>query len=327
MQNPLQRRSGPAESPTPPRGGGRSRQRGAVAFVLSGGCNLGAVQVGMLRALLEHDILPDMVLGCSVGALNGAGLAEDPSLAGVARLERIWHELDARELMPRNRLPHAFALARRGESIQPSAGLRRLLLRSFHARTFEHLRLRFECVATDVDTAAEAWFSDGVLVDAVMASAAMPALFPPVDLDGRRFIDGGVLNDVPVSRAVELGARRLYVLEVGSFSRPWAPPRRPVDAVVHAYAMARQHRFAKDLAAVPNDVEVHVMPCGTEPDQVPLRFDDFSRTGELIDGAYRASGAYLGGLIAPLATRGRGNGGVGRVAARRAAQTADWVDV
>jgi NTE family protein len=275
---------------------------------------MGAVQVGMLRALLEHDIRPDLILGCSVGALNGAGLAEDPSLAGVAQLERCWHNVDAREIMPRSRLPHALALARRGESIQPAVGLRQMLLRTFHARTFEQLRLPFECVATDVEDATEAWFSEGDLVDAVMASAAMPALYPTVVLGGRRYIDGGVVNDVPLSRAVEQGAGRLYVLEAGSFSRSWAAPRRPIDAVVHAYSMARQHRFAKDLAAVPDHIELHLLPYGVPPQEMPLRFDDFTRTKELIDNAYRASDAYLRGIVAPSAA-GPSSG------------WADWADV
>lgn len=302
MATPLQRRGGSE----PASAAGRS----PVAFVLSGGCNLGAVQVGMLRALLEHEVQPDVILGCSVGALNGAGLAEDPSLAGVAGLERIWQGIDVREVMPRNRLPHALALARRGESIQPPAGLRQMLLRTFLARTFSQLRVPFECVATDVEDASEVWFGEGALVDAVMASAAMPALFPPVVIGGRRFVDGGVVNDVPLTRAVELGATRVYVLAVGSFSRPRAATRRPLDAVLQAYAMARQHRFAKDLAAVPDSVEVHVLPHGAGPGQAPPRFDDFSRTDELIETAYRASDAYLRGVVAPGTVR-----------------WADWVDV
>jgi len=217
-----------------------------VAFVLSSGANLGAVQVGMLRALIEHGIYPDIVVGCSVGALNGAGLAQDPTPAGVARID-------------------------------------------------EQLRVPFQCVATDVVQGTAAWFHSGPLVDAVLASAAMPAMFPSVEIDGRRFLDGAIVNDVPVDRAAALGARTLYVLEVGPLTRTWSEPKRPLDTVMQAYWIARRHRFRSALAALPTDVTVHRLPHG-EPRQ--LRLHDFGHSGELMAAAYAASSAYLDQLQA-----------------------------
>jgi NTE family protein len=279
----------------------KDRRQGPVAFVLSGGGNLGAVQVGMLRALLEHHVTPDLIVGCSVGALNGAALADQPSLMGVDRLEKVWLTLDGNQLMPRNWMPNAVTLARKGEAVHDNEGLRRLAEQVVDARAFTELKVRFECVATDVEAVDERWFSvqaGGSLIDAVLASSAMPALYPSVVIDGRRYLDGAIVNDVPVVRAVELGARVIYVLQVGSFSRPWAEPRRPLDVAVQAYWMARHHRYKRDLAAIRrmDDIELHVLPHGQPP---VMRYNDFTHTPELITTAYEASAAYLEGRPPP----------------------------
>jgi NTE family protein len=290
---------------TPPRrieASRRERRNGhPVAFVLSSGANLGAVQVGMLRALLEHGIHPDLIVGCSVGALNGAGLAQDPTLTGVARMEHIWKTTEGKELMPRHWIPPAVAMARRGESIHPNDGLHLLLKRTVTTTTFEDLQTPFQCVATDVLDGTEAWFDSGPLHDAILASAAMPAMFPSVQIDGRRFLDGAIVDDVPVGRAAALGARTLYVLEVGPLSRSWSEPKRPLDTAMEAYWIARRHRFKSALEALPEDVTVHLLPHGEPPQR--LRFHDFSQSADLMTAAHDASTAYLDGMDAVAAAR------------------------
>lgn len=270
----------------------RRRKRGPVAFVLSGGGNLGAVQVGMLRALFEHDIYPDLIVGCSVGALNGAAVAYDPTLAGVDRLDEVWRNVEGKNLMPRNWIPNAVALARRGEAIHESHGLRRLLEEAVGDREFRDLTVHFECVATDVKDVREVWFDSGPLIDAILASSAMPALYPSVQINGSRYLDGAIVNDVPMSRAVELGASTLYVLQVGSFSRPRGEPRRPLDVAVQAYWIARHHRFKRDLEHMPHEVDLHMLPHGQPP---VMRYNDFTKAPELIAAAYEASTDYLEG--------------------------------
>jgi NTE family protein len=271
--------------------GGR-RAGGPVAFVLSSGANMGAVQVGVLRALAEHGVRPDLVVGCSIGALNGAALAEDPTVDGVARLERAWTTADPRGILPRPWLPPAVALVRRGDSMASPEGVHRLVAASVSATTFADLAVPLHCVATDVEACAEAWFSEGSLLEALLASSAMPAVFPPVTIDGRRYVDGAVVTDVPVRRAVELGARTIYVVEVGPLStRDWSASRRPLGAAIEAYWVARRHRFLSALAAVPADVDVHLMPHGDPP---RMRLGDFTRTADLIAAAHAASAAYLG---------------------------------
>ncbi|MFM7063342.1 MAG: patatin-like phospholipase family protein [Actinomycetes bacterium] len=266
-------------------------RRRRTAFVLSGGGNLGALQVGMLRALAEAGIVPDVVVGCSVGSLNGAAFAGAPTVAGVRRLEDHWRTTTSFTIMPASRIPPAVNLVRKGESIHSSDGLRQNLQEILGGyRTFEDLALPFHCVATDVEAANGAWFSEGELLPAVLASAALPAVYPPVTIDGRRYIDGGVVDNVPIGRAVELGCTTVYVLHVGPHGRPDVEIRRPLDAALLAYWIARNHRFARDLATLPAGVEAVVLPTGVRPD---IRYDDFSQTPELVAQGYALTSTFL----------------------------------
>jgi NTE family protein len=275
------------------------RRGGPVAAVLSGGGNHGAVQVGMLRAMAEHGIVPDVVLGTSIGALNGAAFAQEPTLAGVERLDRLWRGLGEAGILPSSWL-NALALARRGEAIHTNDRLRGLIEGILRVERFEDLPLRFQCVATDVVGVQEVWFSTGPLVDPLLASAALPGVLPSVEIDGVRYLDGGIVNDVPISRAVALGARTVYVLHSGTIDRPRPEPRRPIDVALQAYWLSRHHRFKRDLETLPPGIEAIVLPTGATPS---LRYNDFSKGGELIDGAYAASDRFLDGAVdddAPL---------------------------
>ena len=257
--------------------------------MLSGGGNLGALQVGMLQALVEHAVVPDVVLGCSIGAMNGAAFALEPTSAGMDRLRAHW--LDGESVIPSTRLPSVVQLVRKGESLHSSDGLRRSLeVLLGPTRRFDDLELPFECIAAEVETAAEHWFREGYLVPAILASAALPAVFPVVTIEGHRYVDGGVVDNVPISRAVELGCREIYVLHVGRHGKPDAEIRRPIDAAMQAYWVARNGRFARDLAAMPDGVEAIILPPGDRPD---LRYDDFSRTVELITRGYDNAMGFL----------------------------------
>jgi NTE family protein len=270
--------------------------------VLSGGGNLGAIQVGMLRALSEHDVVPDLVVGSSVGALNGAAFALSPDPAGVERLVQHWEGVGTYSLMPTSRIPPAIQLVRRGASLHDNDGLRQSL-ESLLApgRRFEDLELPFQCVAVDVDRAVEQWFSEGPVIPAVLASAALPAVYPPVELDGRRYADGGIVNNVPIARAVELGCHEIYVLHVGPHGRPDHELRRPIDGLMLAYWVARNSRFARDLADLPDGVEAVILPPGQRPD---LRFDDFSQTAELVEQGYRNASEFLSARSDEIAAGG-----------------------
>lgn len=268
---------------------GRTQQ---TAFVFSGGGNLGAVQVGMLRALAERKIVPDIIVGCSVGAINGAAFAAEPNLDGVERLDRIWRRIaDGNpDLMPAGFIPVVAQMARKGEAMHDQDRLAELLDDELTIKTFGGLRVPFTCVATDLEQAAEHWFDNGRLVPALLASAALPAVYPAFEHGGRKFIDGGVLNEIHTAQAIAMGATELYVLHVGHLEGRSADVQRPFDSAIRAYWTARRFRLEEDLRRIPTHCTVHRMPAGSNP---RLRFDDFSQAGELADLAYRASSEFL----------------------------------
>lgn len=272
---------------------------GPVAFVLGGGGLLGAHEVGMLRALVEAGVRPDLVVGTSVGAINGVVVAEDPTPAAVARLADLWLDLDSSDLFGGSVFGRLSTLARTRTSLHTDAPLRDALTSHLTARTFAELSVRFECVAASVEDAAEHWFTEGPLVEAVLASCAVPGLLPPVTVAGRTYLDGGLVHSIPVGRAVTLGATEVYVLQVGRIEQPLRPPQRPWEVGLVAFEVARRHRFAADMAALPAGVVAHVLPTGApeKPTDIrsQLKYRDRSGIGRRIDSAYEATAAYLAG--------------------------------
>lgn len=265
-----------------------------TAFVLGGGGVLGATQVGMLRALLERDIVPDLILGTSVGALNGAMLAADPSLAAVEQLTRLWGELSDSEVFSGSVLGRARTLVTQRTHLHSSDGLRELAETHLAVSRIEDLPVRFQCVAASVQKAAAHWFSSGSVTDAVLASCAVPGLLPPVEINGEHFMDGGLVHSIPVGRAVRLGAERIFVLHVGRVEQPLQQPRWPWQVGLVAFEIARRHRFVEEMASLPERTEVYVLPSG-DPDTplVSLRYRDASRVGQRIELGYTASAGYL----------------------------------
>lgn len=266
------------------------------AFVLGGGGALGACEVGMLRALLEAGIPPDLVVGTSVGALNGAVVAASPTVEAVEGLADLWGRAQVFSGSLIGRMNRA---ARSRTHLYSAEPLRHLLEEHLPAGTerIEELPVRFQCVAASIERAAEHWFTHGPLVDAVLASSAVPGLFPPVQLDGEHFLDGGLANSIPVGRAVSLGARRVFVLQVGRIEEPLAVPRLPWEVASVAFEIARRNRFARDMADLPDGVEVHVLPTGGPLGRAgargQLRYRDFALSALRIERAHRASTAYL----------------------------------
>ncbi|MDQ2836869.1 MAG: patatin-like phospholipase family protein [Actinomycetota bacterium] len=265
-----------------------------TAFVLGGGGVLGATQVGMLRALIEQGIRPDLVLGTSVGALNGALVAADPSLAAVETLTELWGELAASEVFSGSVFGRARTLLTHGTHLHSSDGLRELAQSHLAVQRIEELPVRFQCVAASIEKATAHWFVDGPIAPAVLASCAVPGLLPPVVIDGEHFMDGGLVHSIPVGRAVALGAQRIYVLHVGRVEQPLRPPRWPWQVGLVAFEIARRHRFVEEMDALPDRTEVHVLPSG-DPDTplVSLRYRDASRVAARIELGYAASLAYL----------------------------------
>jgi len=271
-----------------------------IAFVLGGGGVLGAVEVGMVRALFEANVRPDVVVGTSIGALNGALVAADPSDAVIPRLIDLWASKQARDVFGDSAPRQLARLARAGTHLHSPTPLRAMLDRELAGKsTFEDLPVRFECCAASIERADEHWFIKGPVVDAVLASAAVPGLLPPIAIDGQHYIDGGIVNSIPIGRAVELGARTVFVLQVGRIDRPLVAPRNVVEVARVAFEISRRHRYARELAAVPDGVAVHVLPpgLGSKRDDSPLAYRDLRAAQRRIDRAYEASAAYLAGHL------------------------------
>jgi NTE family protein len=269
-----------------------------TAFVLGGGGLLGAHEVGMLRALAEAGIRPDLIVGTSIGAINGVLVAADPA-GGAARLSQMWQGDELRLAFSDRLWSRAARLMRSGTHLHSFEPLRRMLEQTLPGADFADLKLPFQCVAASIEHAAARWFSTGPVVPAVMASCAVPGLLPPVEIDGDHYFDGGLVHSIPVGRAVALGASTVYVLHVGRIESPLAVPTRPWEVGLVAFEIARRHRFHEEMSALPDNVQVHVPPTGGDaipPGRSQLRYRDKSRVGLSIERAYLASANYLAAL-------------------------------
>jgi NTE family protein len=271
------------------------------AFVLGGGGVLGSAEAGMLQALLEAGVVPDLVCGTSIGAINGAAIAADPTPAGARRLAATWEELAADDVLGGSLLGRVVEVMRSGTSLHSSDELRRKLHDRISARSFDDLVVPFECVAASIERAQEHWFTSGDLIDAVLASCALPGVFPPVEIGGEHFFDGGLVNSIPLSRAVHGGADTVWVLHVGRVEEELKVPRFPWEVGFVAFEIARRHRFHTDLGHVPDNVTVHVLPTGLAERKPTsswsnLRYRDRRRIGQRADRAYEATAAYLAAL-------------------------------
>lgn len=275
-----------------------------TAFVLGGGGVLGAVEVGMLRALFERGITPDLVLGTSVGALNGAMVARRPDGSVVEQLTELWQ--GAGTVGPEVYGDRPLRTVRRavatGTHLWSSRPLKQALLEELGDLTFEELPVRFQVCAASIERAAEHWFDSGSVVDAVVASAAVPGLLPPAQVGDEHFLDGGIVNSIPLGRAVQLGATRVFVLQVGRIDRPLTVPKRPWEVARVSFEIARRHRFNRELEELPPGVEAYVLPArGTSAkDDTLLGSRDLAGVQERIDLTYEASVAYLDEHLGPV---------------------------
>lgn len=268
-----------------------------TAFVLGGGGRWGAVEVGMIKALHEADITPDLILGTSIGAFNGAVIADYPGQEGVDRLTGFWEEVTGVDLFRTSLMDRAKRVATLKPSLHESDDLRDLIVHAIHPDTrIEDLHTEFQCVAASIEKARERWFDSGPLVDALLASSAVPALFPPVEIDGEHFYDGGLVDSVPLGRAVDMGADVIYVLQVGRLESPLRPPERLYEAALISFEIARRHRFSTTMERLPDDIGVHLLPSGSPvawDDRRQLRWKDTGGIEERMKLAYEATSAYL----------------------------------
>ncbi len=267
-----------------------------LTFVLSGGGSYGAVQVGMIRALVESGVKPDMVVGSSIGALNGAALADDPD-SSADRLMKIWERVDRRTLYGADsRLRAAWEVAREGLTGQGTAlcspaPLTRLIESAISVDRIEELSTTMVVVATDLLVGRPKLLRQGPLAQALQASGATPGLFPPVQIEGVIYVDGSVSAHVPVRQALAAGARSIIVLDAGPAHMPGFLPRSPWEALHQASQIMLRNQHADAEEDLANRHPIMRLPRPTPPS---LSSFDFGQTRELIEMGFSSTKTFLG---------------------------------
>jgi NTE family protein len=269
------------------------RKRPNVAFVLAGGASLGAIQVGMLHALYERGIKPDVIVGTSAGALNAAFVASRPQTVATAdELGQIWRELRRGQVFPLNPLTGLLGFLGARDHLVPQAGLRRIIADHIECERLEQMPIPMHVVAVDVISGEELLLSRGPVVEAILASAAIPAVLPPVEWEGRTLMDGGVANNTPISQAVALGASRIYVLPSGHACSLEKPPSGALGMALHAVGLLTQQRLISDIERHRDDAHLIVLPPPCPLSIAPI---DFAHADELIDRSQHDSALFLDG--------------------------------
>jgi NTE family protein len=250
-----------------------------TAFVLSGGASLGAFQVGMLEALYEHGITPDFLVGTSVGALNAAFVASRPQSPQTAReLGRVWRDLQREDVFPVSMSALVGGVCGRRDHLVPDRELRRLIRRYIEFGDLVDAAIPLYLVAFDLVEGYELLLSEGPAVEAVTASASIPGIFPPVAIGERRLIDGGVVNNTPISHAVELGAERIYILPTQEpNSRPARVPTGALDAAIQGLHLLVGCRLEADLARYSAEADLILLPAPNAECVQPTSFEHSQR--------------------------------------------------
>lgn len=269
----------------------------ANALVLSGGGSLGAIQVGAVRALAQAGIRPDVYIGCSVGALNAAFLAMDPDPARIDQLEALWLSLDRTDVFPSSRRSVATHVIRGDAHLYEADGLHALVRRWVPTGDLARTQVPCHVVTTDLGTGAPCWWTGGDPHQVLIASASLPGLFPPVDMGDALHVDGGVTCPVPLQRALDLGAARIWVVDVtgGSIGRRDSR-MNALDVLLMSFAVSRRRLATMELARGDTSVVTAMPPIDVGPHE--LR--NFSRTAEFIQLGYEAGQRMMAGARVPL---------------------------
>jgi NTE family protein len=262
-----------------------------TAFVLTGGGSLGAVQVGMLQALAERGAKPDLVIGTSAGALNAAFIAGgDFGVEPLVQLERIWTGLRRADVFPLRPARALAALVGAAPSLCSDHDLRRLICRHLTVERLEDARIPLHVVATDIISGEEVLLSRGNAVEAVLASAAIPAVFPSVEIEGRHLVDGGIADNAAISQAVALGADRVYVLPSGYACALPDAPQTLLASALQSLTLLVERRLVLEVARYSSTVDLRVLP-----PLCPLAVgpSDFRQAAQLIGRARAATSGWL----------------------------------
>jgi NTE family protein len=262
---------------------------GKTALVFAGGGSFGAIQVGMMHALAAHGVSADMVVGSSVGALNGAYYAGDPTLKGVLQLETIWRGLRRHDVFPVS-WHTLFGFVWRRDFLIPHDGIQKLIDDHLPFRNLEDAQLPLHIVTTDIVSGDSVVLSEGSAARAIVASTAIPGAFAPVRYRNHFLADGAISSNTPIKVAVAKGARRLIILPTGYACALDKPPVGAVANALHALTLLIARQLVNDLEDIPHDIEYVVVPPLCPLVGSPY---DFSRTADHIERAIKKTDAWL----------------------------------
>jgi NTE family protein len=257
--------------------------------VLAGGGSFGAIQVGMMHALAKHGVTADMVVGSSVGALNGAYYAGDPTLKGILQLETIWRGLHRQDVFPitwRTLLGFLW----RHDFLVPHDGIRKLIDDHLPYRNLQDAKLPLHIVTTDIISGEAVVLSEGSAAEAIVASTAIPGAFAPIHYRNLYLADGAISSNTPVRVAVRKGAKRLIVMPTGYACASEAPPAGAVANALHALTLLIARQLISELEGLDPSIEYYVVPPLCPLVGSPY---DFSRSADHIERAIKSTEAWL----------------------------------
>lgn len=261
-----------------------------TAFVLSGGAALGAVQVGMLQALHGHGVRPDLVVGTSAGAINGAWVAKPGGYDDLDGLAAVWRELQRSTVFPLSWLRVAKGLTGRSDHFVSPDPLRRMISRNVPFSRIEDAEVEFHVIAADVLEGKDHRFSSGPALDAIVASASIPGVLPPVEIDGGLYLDGGTVNNTPLTHAIQLGADRVWVIPNAFACGTTRAPSSALGMALHAVSLLVNRRLARDVERYRDTVDLRVLP---PPCPVDVSALDFAHGAELIEAGRSTAEAWI----------------------------------
>ncbi len=267
-----------------------SQNASKTAFVFAGGGSLGALQVGMLQEVIKEGIRADFVVGSSVGALNAAYYAAMPDMEGVEKLGEVWRRLHRRDIFPIDFGGIVRLLRRRDYLVDPSS-LRRIIEEHIPYANLEDAAMPVHVVATNAG-GATVTISSGPAVEAILASAAIPVIFPPVRIGDQDLIDAAIGSNTPIISAAELGASRLIVFPTGFGCDMKQPPRGAISSGLHAITLLIAHQTVRDLQQLAGKVNISTVPALCPLDVSPY---NFSNSGDLIERAAKNTRDWIDG--------------------------------
>ncbi len=262
-----------------------------TAFVLAGGGSLGAVEVGMLRALVEAGVRADFLVGASAGAINAAFYAGRPTREGVDELAAIWAGLRARDVFPFSPLGSLLGVLALSDHIVEPGPFARLIRRHLPYQQLEDAELPVHIVATDVRTGTVAVLSKGPAGPALLASSAIPGVFPPVKTGDALLFDGGIASNTPIATAFDLGAERIVVLPTGYSCEMKRPPASALGMALHGLNLMIARQLVTDIERFQDRTQIRVVPplC-----PLAVQAFDFTAARELIERSAKTTREWLG---------------------------------